>query len=149
MEPNPALPFFIIVPDIPLNDLLYVIIGLQSMQFGVLLAIAFVLDIKKLIFYIFQWIWHFIFGENGLLWLILDYSFYWVNWILVQLTNALGTKDLLPSYSASINEALLMCSGFDQFVPLSDLVGLLNVFLGFLMLFITIKFILKLIPAIG
>jgi hypothetical protein len=45
-RPNPAQLILIIVSDTLLYDLLYVIIGLQSMQFGVLLAIAFVLGFK-------------------------------------------------------------------------------------------------------
>jgi hypothetical protein len=46
MEPDPCATNLFIVSEIPLNDLLYVIIGLQSLQFGTLLAIVFLLGFK-------------------------------------------------------------------------------------------------------
>jgi hypothetical protein len=47
MRSDPCVTYFlIIVSETLLYDLLYVIIGLQSMQFGVLLAIVFVLGFK-------------------------------------------------------------------------------------------------------
>jgi hypothetical protein len=46
MKPLPCVTLMIIVSEIPLNDLLYVIIGLQSLQFGTLLAIVFLLGFK-------------------------------------------------------------------------------------------------------
>jgi hypothetical protein len=109
--------------------------------------IEFLLD---LVLEIFKTVWAIFFdSEAGLVWWFVDLFLSLGEWFLLQLIETLGMKDLLSRYSDEITETMRLCSEIDAFVPLHESVELLGIFLVFLMLFLFVKMILKLIPTIG
>jgi hypothetical protein len=95
-------------------------------------------------------IWSIFFDEkNGIVWWVIDTMFFYGEWFLLQLINVLGMQDLLSQYSVVITQTMVLCSKINRFVPLVESLELFFIFLSFLVMFLTVKFILKLIPGVG
>jgi hypothetical protein len=103
-----------------------------------------------LVLEIFKTVWAIFFDENyGLVWWLVELFLSFGEWFLLQLIETLGMRNLLSRYSNEITETMELCSKIDAFVPLYESVELLGIFLVFLMFFLFVKMILKLIPCIG
>jgi len=138
-----------------------VIVGLWNMLIGafntVVSAIgglwsAFI-DIVKLvcnwvtdwIIYVAKAIYNFFLDEEkGIVWKTVDTLLEWGEWFIEQL------PDLsFGEYSSTISTVMELVSKLDKFVPLSEAITLLGIFLAFVAIFLVVKLILKLIPTIG
>jgi hypothetical protein len=104
----------------------------------------------SLVLEIFKTVWAIFFHENyGIVWWFVDLFLSYGEWFLLQLVSLLGMQGLLSRYSSEITETMRLCSEIDAFVPLHESVELFFIFLSFLVLFLSVKLILKLIPGVG
>jgi hypothetical protein len=111
---------------------------------------AFFEGLKKIVLEIFKAVWSIFFDENtGFVWWVIDTFFSLGEWFLLQLVNVLGMQGLLSEYSGVITETMILCSKLDTFVPLHESVELFVIFLSFMVIFLSVKLILKLIPGLG
>jgi hypothetical protein len=111
---------------------------------------AFYKGLKEIVLQIFKTIWSIFFdADYGLVWWVIDTMFSYGEWFLLQLVDVLGMQGLLSQYSGVITEVMALCSMFDAFFPLHESVELFGIFISFLVFFLTVKLILKLIPTIG
>jgi hypothetical protein len=103
--------------------------------------------IWKVIVYIGQAIWDFFFGDpDGFLWWILSMFGNWALWFVEQIPDI---SSIVETYSSSISTTMELVSKLDKFFPITEAILLLFVFLAFLVIFLCVKMILKLIPTIG
>jgi hypothetical protein len=111
---------------------------------------SFYRGLKDIAVAIINFIWSIFFDENnGVVWWLIDTFFSYGEWFLLQLVNILGMENLLSRYSGVIIEVMTLCSKLDAFLPLHESVELFGIFLSFLVIFLSVKLILKLIPGIG
>jgi hypothetical protein len=111
---------------------------------------AFYEGLKDIVVSIISFFWSLLFDENdGIVWWFIDLFFSYGEWFLLQLVNVLGMENILSRYSGVITAVMAQCSKMDAFFPLHESVELLGVFLSFLVIFLAVKLILKLIPSIG
>jgi len=85
-------------------------------------------------------------GENGFVWYIFDWAIMMGNWFISMFPN-IGA--FLQSYSGAFNTTMILVGKLNQFFPLTELVTLLGFYVTFMLLFLVVKFIMKLIPTIG
>jgi hypothetical protein len=107
---------------------------------------------------VFDWIWDvvvycgqviwdfFLHDDDGFVWWLLRMFGDWATWFIEQIPDM---SSILGQYSSPITTAMQLMSKLDKFFPLSEAVSLLGIFIVFLLIFLSVKLILKLIPTVG
>jgi hypothetical protein len=90
----------------------------------------------------------FFLGENGLLWwfvnLSLDLFYYGIS-----LFDSFSLGSLLSQYSSESQLFFSIIVFCDLFFPVHELLTLIEFFISFVVIFISVKFIVKAIPTVG
>ncbi|MDR0522279.1 MAG: hypothetical protein LBH00_10565 [Planctomycetaceae bacterium] len=88
----------------------------------------------------------FIYGENGIIWVIFDWAIWMGNWFVERLPDL---SVLLLQYRGTFSLVMSRISAFNAFLPIVETCILIGIFLLFLSLFLVCKLVLKLLPMIG
>jgi len=85
-------------------------------------------------------------GEDGFVWYPIRIGFEWLN-NLIWMIPPIG--DFADDYVAEFSYVMCLVGALDKFFPLTESYFFLNIFMYFLLMFIIVKYIWKLIPGTG
>jgi hypothetical protein len=100
----------------------------------------------NLVWDFFEYLYELFLGEDGFVWYIFDYMFFWFE-SAVEFFPDIGF--LFGQYQGPFTFAMQLVGRMNQFFPVMESASLLAIYLMFLFLYIVIKIVLKAVPGMG
>ena len=96
----------------------------------------------------------FFFGEDGFIWYIFDFGFWFCNWVIDVLVYEWGFIDYVSKpfeqFSPNLLQTVMpLIWSLDIFFPVNESLAFLLIYLGFLFVVLIVRWCLKLIPGGG
>lgn len=100
-----------------------------------------------IIVYCGQVLWDFFFHEeDGLLWTVCGWVAEWGEWFVEQFPDVV---QYIEPFHDSASQTMTLIGKLNTFFPIVETIIFIGVFIVYVMLYIGVKFILKLVPTIG
>lgn len=94
-----------------------------------------------------EFLYDLFFGEEGFVWMIFDYGLYWIEHGMAYMLEYI--VDVFGWYGPEVEFSMQLIGRLNHFVPVVESGLLLTFYMAFLMVFIIVKWVLKLIPGLG